>query len=61
MTYQEKYQKARHAGYSDEEIMEFISQKDPSFGEKMQQAQDSRIYCERGFRISLTPQLKKKN
>lgn len=40
MNYQEKYQKARQAGYSDKEIMEFLSQKDPSFGEKMQKAED---------------------
>ena len=41
MNYQEKYQRAREAGYSDQEIMEFLAQKDPSFGEKMQQAQDA--------------------
>jgi hypothetical protein len=41
MNYQEKYQKAKAANYSDEEIMEFLSQKDPSFGEKMQQAQSA--------------------
>ena len=40
MNYQEKYQKAKQSGYSDEEIMEYLSQKDPSFTEKIQQAQN---------------------
>lgn len=40
MNYQEKYQKARQAGYSDEEIMEFLGEKDASFGQKIQQAQE---------------------
>lgn len=38
MSYREKYQKARQAGYSDEEIIDYLSQKDPSFGEKMEKA-----------------------
>ena len=42
MNYQEKYQKARQAGYSDEEIMQFLGEKDPGFGQKMQQAQERR-------------------
>lgn len=41
LKYKEKYQQAKKSGYSDEDIMEFLSQKDPSFGEKMQKAQDS--------------------
>lgn len=41
MNYQEKYSKARESGYSDEEIMEFISQKDPSFSEKIEKAQQA--------------------
>jgi len=40
MSYQEKYQKAREAGYSDEEIMEYLSKKDPSFEQKMEKAQE---------------------
>jgi alkylated DNA nucleotide flippase Atl1 len=38
MNYREKYQKARQAGYSDDEIIDYLSQKDPSFGEKMEKA-----------------------
>lgn len=41
MNYQEKYQIAKQANYSDEEIMEYLSQKDPSFGEKMEKAQEA--------------------
>jgi hypothetical protein len=41
MTTQEKYHKAREAGYSDEEIMEFMAKKDPSFEQKMVKAQDA--------------------
>jgi hypothetical protein len=41
MTYQEKYQKARQAGYSDEEIMEYLSTKDPTFEDKMMKAQEA--------------------
>jgi hypothetical protein len=40
-TYQEKYQRAKKAGYSDQEIMDYIGQKDPSFGEKMSKAQEA--------------------
>jgi hypothetical protein len=41
VNYQENYQKAREAGYSDQEIMEFISKKDPTFEKKVQKAQES--------------------
>jgi len=41
MTYQEKYQKAKQAGYSDEEIMEYLSTKDPTFEDKMVKAQEA--------------------
>jgi hypothetical protein len=41
MTYQEKYQKAKQAGYSDEEIMEYLSTKDASFEDKMMKAQEA--------------------
>lgn len=41
MNYQEKYQKARQSGYSDKEIMGFLSEKDPEFGQKMQKAQEA--------------------
>lgn len=41
MTYQENYQKARKAGYSDEEIMEYLGTKDPTFEEKMSKAQEA--------------------
>jgi hypothetical protein len=41
MNYQEKYQKAKQAGYSDEEIMEFLGEKDPSFGQKIEQAKEA--------------------
>lgn len=40
MSYQEKYRKAKDAGYTDEEIMEYLGNKDPSFEQKMQVAQD---------------------
>ena len=41
MNYQEKYQKAREAGYSEEEIMDFLSKKDPTFEDKMMKAQEA--------------------
>lgn len=41
MTYQEKYQKAKQSGYSDEEIMEYLSTKDPTFEDKMMKAQEA--------------------
>lgn len=41
MNYQENYKKARKAGYSDEEIIDFLSKKDPSFNEKVQKAQEA--------------------
>jgi hypothetical protein len=41
MSYQEKYQKARQAGYSDEEIMNYLADKDPSFEGKMMKAQEA--------------------
>jgi hypothetical protein len=41
MSDKEKYQKAREAGYSDQEIMEFLAKKDPTFEEKMVKAQDA--------------------
>jgi hypothetical protein len=41
MNYQEKYHKAKQSGYSDEEIVEYLSQKDASFNEKVQKAQDA--------------------
>lgn len=40
MNYQEKYQKAKQSGYSDEEIMGFLGEKDSPFSEKMQKAQE---------------------
>lgn len=41
MSYQDKYQKAKQAGYSDEEIMQYLGTKDPSFEQKMQKAQEA--------------------
>jgi CheY-like chemotaxis protein len=41
MSYQEKYQRAKEAGYSDQEIMEYLAKKDPSFEQKMVKAQES--------------------
>lgn len=41
MTTQENYQKAKQAGYSDEEIMEYLSKKDPSFSQKIEKAQEA--------------------
>lgn len=38
MNYQEKYQKAKQANYTDEEIFEYLSQNDPEFTEKTQKA-----------------------
>lgn len=40
MSFQEKYQKSKSAGYSDEEIVEFLEKNDPSFAEKMQKSKD---------------------
>ena len=41
MNYQDKYQKAKQEGYSDEEIMEYLGTKDPSFEGKMMKAQEA--------------------
>jgi hypothetical protein len=41
MSYKEKYLQARKAGYTDQEIMEHLSSKDPSFEEKMIKAQET--------------------
>jgi hypothetical protein len=41
MNYQEKYQKARKEGYSDQEIMEYLGTKDPAFESKMKKAQEA--------------------
>lgn len=41
MNYQDKYQQAKQSGYSDQEIMEFISQKDALFGEKIEKAKEA--------------------
>ena len=41
MNYQEKYQQARKAGYTDQEIMEYLGTKDPSFEQKMVKAQEA--------------------
>ncbi len=41
MNYQEKYQQSLKAGYSPEEVMDFLSQKDPSFSEKMKESVDA--------------------
>lgn len=41
MSYQEKYQQARQAGYSDQEIMEHLATKDPSFEQKMMKAKEA--------------------
>jgi hypothetical protein len=41
MSYQEKYSQARKAGYSDQEIMEHLAKKDPSFERKMIKAQEA--------------------
>jgi hypothetical protein len=41
MTYQAKYQAAKEAGYSDEEIMEFLAKKDPTFEVKMDKAKEA--------------------
>ncbi len=41
MSKQEQYQKAKAAGYSDQEIMEYLGQKDPSFGPKVEKAQEA--------------------
>jgi hypothetical protein len=41
MTYQDKYQKAKEAGYTDEQIMEHLAIKDPSFEQKIEKAQQA--------------------
>ena len=41
MIYQEKYQKAKESGYSDQEIMEYLSTQDSSFEDKMMKAQEA--------------------
>lgn len=41
MMYQEKYQQARKAGYTDQEIIEHLSTKDPSFEQKIIKAQEA--------------------
>lgn len=41
MNYQEKYNQARKAGYTDQEIMEFLATKDPTFEEKVVKAQEA--------------------
>lgn len=41
MTYQQKYQKSKEAGYSDEDILGFLSKQDPSFDEKMKKSQET--------------------
>ncbi len=40
MNYPEKFQEAKKAGYSDQEIMQFLGEKDPTFNEKFKKAQD---------------------
>ncbi len=41
MTYQDKYSQARKAGYTDEEIMEHLAEKDPTFEKKMVKAKEA--------------------
>src|ERR1700743_1331741 len=41
MNYQEKYQKALQAGYSDEEIMQYLGNKNPEFEQKVLKAQEA--------------------
>lgn len=41
MNYQEKYKRAKEVGYSDEEIIEYLTTQDPSFQSKVAQAQDA--------------------
>lgn len=41
MMFQEQFQKAKQAGYSDEEIMEYLKKKDPSFSEKTKKAEEA--------------------
>lgn len=41
MTYQDKYRQARQAGYTDQEIMEHLAAKDPTFEQKMLKAQEA--------------------
>ncbi len=41
MSYQANYQKAKQAGYSDQEIMEYLGTKDPAFEDKMMKAQEA--------------------
>lgn len=40
MSFQEKYRRSREAGYSDQEIVEYLEQHDPTFAEKMQKSMD---------------------
>jgi hypothetical protein len=41
MNYQEKYQQAKQAGYTDQEIMEYLGTKDAAFEEKMSDAKQA--------------------
>lgn len=41
MNYQENFRKSKEAGYSDQEIVEFLTEKDPIFGQKMQASIDA--------------------
>lgn len=41
MNFQEKYQKSRESGYSDEEIFEYLTQSDPTFSEKLKQSEEA--------------------
>ncbi len=41
MSDQEKYQRAKQAGYSDQEIMDHLAAKDPEFEQKMMKAQEA--------------------
>ncbi len=40
MSFHEKYRKSKAAGYSDEEIFNFLEKNDPNFSEKMQRSKD---------------------
>ena len=51
MTYQQKYQKSKEAGYSDEDILGFLSKQDPSFDEKMKKSQETNYTPEKGSEI----------
>lgn len=41
MSYQEKYRKAKESGYSDEEIITYLTKKDPEFKNKLETAQNA--------------------